>query len=435
MGIIKAAMSAVGGGLADQWLEVIEADNMSDETVFCAGVTVRQGDRRSSNTKGTANVINNGSIIHVGENQFMLLTDGGRVVDYSAEPGYYEVKNSSAPSMFSGSFGDALSESFDRIRFGGVTPYQQKVWFLNLQEIKNIPFGTPNPVNYFDSFYNAELFLRAYGYYSIKIVDPLKFYSEVVPKNRDRVDFKDIQETYLSEFLTALQTALNQMSVDGIRISHVTSKAMELAKYMGQVLDEDWTRERGMAIQSVGMKSLSYDEESKKLINMRNQGAMLGDAAVREGYVQGAVARGIEAAGSNPNGAGMGFMGVGMGMQSAGGFMSAASASNQAQMREQAAREQSVREQAAPQPAPASGSEWVCSCGAHCTGAFCGECGQKRPEPAQPEMWVCACGQQNKGKFCTACGQKRPQPGVCPKCGSTLEGSFAFCPHCGTKLS
>ena len=49
MGIIKALIGAVGGGLADQWLEVIEADEMSDKTVFTSGVTVRLGDSRSSN--------------------------------------------------------------------------------------------------------------------------------------------------------------------------------------------------------------------------------------------------------------------------------------------------------------------------------------------------------------------------------------------------
>lgn len=42
MGIIKAATSALGGTLADQWLEVIEPDEMSDQTVFTKGVMVRK---------------------------------------------------------------------------------------------------------------------------------------------------------------------------------------------------------------------------------------------------------------------------------------------------------------------------------------------------------------------------------------------------------
>ena len=76
MGLIKAIAGAIGGGLADQWLEVLEADNMSDTTVFTSGVTVRRNDKRSSNRKGTEDFISDGSIVHVYDNQFMLLVDG-----------------------------------------------------------------------------------------------------------------------------------------------------------------------------------------------------------------------------------------------------------------------------------------------------------------------------------------------------------------------
>ena len=71
MGIIKAIGQAIGGTLADQWLEVIEADDMSDKTVFTSGVLIRKG----QNTKGTGNTVSNGSIIHVYDNQFMMLVD------------------------------------------------------------------------------------------------------------------------------------------------------------------------------------------------------------------------------------------------------------------------------------------------------------------------------------------------------------------------
>ena len=155
---------------------------------------------------------------------------------------------------------------------------------------------------------------------------------EAIPRNKDRVNIEDINEQYLSEFLEALQAALNQMSADGIRISHVPSKSRELSKYMADILDEDWRRMRGMEIQSVGIASISYDDESRQLINMRNKGAMLGDPSVREGYVQGSIARGLEAAGSNEGGSATAFMGMGIGMQGAGNFMGAASQANQRQM-------------------------------------------------------------------------------------------------------
>ena len=142
MGIIKATLSAIGGGLADTWLEVIEADNMSDTTLFTRGVKVRPNDKRNSNKKGSEDYVSDGSIIHVYDNQFMLLVDGGKVVDYTAEPGYYKVDSGSAPSLFNGRFGASLKEMFSRIKFGGVPSGKQKVFFINLQEIKGIKFGT-----------------------------------------------------------------------------------------------------------------------------------------------------------------------------------------------------------------------------------------------------------------------------------------------------
>ena len=144
MGIIKAVVGAIGGGLADSWLEVIQSGEMSDTTVMAAGVKVRPNDKRSSNTKGTDYTISNGSIIQVGPNQMMILVEGGKIVDYSAEPGYYKVENSGMPSMFNGQLGESIKETFSRIKYGGTPSSSQRAYFINLQEIKGIKFGTRN---------------------------------------------------------------------------------------------------------------------------------------------------------------------------------------------------------------------------------------------------------------------------------------------------
>lgn len=401
MGIIKAVTSAIGTGLADQWLEVIEPGDMGGQTVFVSGVKARKG----SNSRSTDNTVSNGSVIHVYPNQFMMVVDGGKVVDYTAEEGYYTVKDSAMPSLFSGQFGEALKESFSRIKYGGVTPLSQKVYYINLQEIKGIKFGTRNPVNYFDMFYNAELFLRAHGTYSIKITDPLRFFAEVIPRNADKVEIDSINEQYMAEFLEALQSSVNQMSADGVRISFVASRGRELSKYMADTLDEDWNRMRGMEVQAVGIASISYDEESQKLINIRNQGAMLGDPAIREGYVQGSIAEGLKNAGSNANGSMAGFMGVGMGMQAGGGFMGAASAANMQQMQmNQAQTAQNQAYISRPMAETSHQAGWTCGCGAVNQGNFCGNCGAAKPASGP---WTCGCGAMNQGNFCSNCGKPK----------------------------
>lgn len=402
MGLIKAAAGSIGGGLADQWLEIIEPDNMSDTTVMTKGSAVRKNDKRNSNRKGTQDVLTDGSVIHVYPNMMMILVDGGKIIDYTAEEGYYAIKNDSAPSALNGSLKEAISESFDRFKFGGVTPQKQEVFYINLQEIKGIKFGTSSPLNYFDNFYNAELFLRAHGNYSIKITDPLLFFTNAIPRNKTQVDINDINEQYLAEFLTALQSAINQMSANGERISYVPSKSLELSKYMSSALDDSWRELRGMEIVAVAVASISYTDDSTKLINMRNQGAMLSDPGVREGYVQGAMARGMEAAGNNEGGAMNGFMGMNMGMNTGGNYFTQSSQSNQQQMQEK--QNQQVN--------TGTTDTWICpQCGTENTGNFCSNCGTPKPASDTPKLEM-----------------------KCSECNAIVDlsnGIPKFCPHCG----
>ena len=406
MGIIKAAISTIGGSLADQWKEVLEADSMDSNTLMAPGVTVRADDKRNTNRKGTEDYITDGSVIHVGEKQFMIMTSGGKIVDYSAEPGYYVVKTGTAPSLFNGQFKDTLSEALSRFGYGGVTPSKMEVFFLNMSEVRDIPFGTQSPLNYFDSFYNAELYLRANGYFSVRISNPLLFYGEVGARaSEGRFTSQELQRSFLAEFLGALQTSIAKLSVEGVQISHVSAKNTELSKLMSDALDEEWSNRRGVEVETVGINAITYDDASKELINIRNRGAMLQDASIREGYVQGSVARGIESAGSNTGGAGAAFMGVNMGMQGGGGFMGAASASNQISMQQQAAQQPA---------APQAEEAWKCpQCEKDATGNFCASCGQKKPEAPPPA----------------------PQAAFCPNCGTQNTGEANFCPKCGNKLA
>ena len=234
MGIIRAAINAVTGGLADTWLEVIEPSPMGEHTVFAPGQLVSQNGK-SQNKKGSSNMV-----------------DGGKIVDYTAEPGYFKVDNSSMPSLFNGQFGDSIKESFSRIKYGGVSSQSQHVFYINLKEIKNIKFGTSSPVQYYDMFYEAELFMRLHGSYSIEITDPFKFYQQVVPnenvtQNRALEFEGEFLKQYNEEFVMELGTAFNQYSADGNRISFITSKSKEMAKYLRDALDDEWREERRQA--------------------------------------------------------------------------------------------------------------------------------------------------------------------------------------------
>lgn len=441
MGIIKAAKNALGGALADQWLEVIEPpETMGKTVVFAPGQKVRQNSDRNSNVRGSDNTVSNGSIIQVYPGLMMILVDGGKVIAASCEEGYYQVSDSTSPSIFTGNLGDTVKETFNRVKFGGITPRSQRVFYINLQEIREITYGTENPLNYFDTMYGAELFIRAHGMYSIKIVDPLKFFTEVIAKGdaiaNNVVDFLSLKKQFNGEFLTALRDSLGKMSIDGYPIYQIQGNTKNLTNYMSNSLDDTWNALRGIVILETTI-SVSYDEDSEKLVKSRSEGMMFGNQQVQSGYMAKNIAEGMKAAGSNPNGTMNSFLGMGMGMNMSGNIM---------QGYQQQAQQQPMRNAYTQSPQQqvvvganqqnGTGDSWKCECGTNNSGKFCCQCGKPKPVPQHTQGWTCECGTKNTGKFCCECGKPVPTRLKCSKCGYEPDkGQIPkFCPNCGNQM-
>lgn len=110
MGLIKAGLGAVGGVLADQWKEFFYCEAMDKEVMVTKGQKRISG--RSSNTKGSDNIIFNGSGIAVADGQCMIIVDQGRVVEVCAEPGEFTYDASTEPSIFAGNLGQSILDTF-----------------------------------------------------------------------------------------------------------------------------------------------------------------------------------------------------------------------------------------------------------------------------------------------------------------------------------
>ena len=106
MGLIKAALGAAGGTLADQWKEFFYCDAIDNDVLAVKGQ--KRTSKRSSNTKGSDNIITTGSGIAVADGQCMMIVEQGKIVDICAEPGEYTYDASTEPSIFSGNLGDAI---------------------------------------------------------------------------------------------------------------------------------------------------------------------------------------------------------------------------------------------------------------------------------------------------------------------------------------
>ena len=428
MGLIKAIVGAAGGVLADQWKEYFYCDSLDADTLMVKGQ--KKTSRRSSNRRGEDNIISNGSVIAVADGQCMMIVEQGKVVEVCAEAGEFVWDSSTQPSIFAGSLGKSILDTFGeigkRFTFGGSPAADQRVYYFNTKEIMGNKYGTVNPIPFRVVDQNigldVDIAIRCNGEYSYKIKNPLLFYTNVCGNSAERYERSQIDSMLKSELLTALQPAMARISAMGIRYSALPGHTTVLADALNDVLSDKWLETRGLAVASFGVNSVTASEEDEKMIKTLQRTAVYRNTGMAGAALVDAQTEAMKAAASNTNGAMMGFMGMNMAMQAGG-----ASAETLFSM---------APTQAQPQPkaAPAKAADsWTCACGATCTGKFCTECGAKRPA----DGWTCACGAVNKGKFCSECGAKKPAGTPlykCDKCGWEPEDPAKppkFCPECG----
>lgn len=433
MGLIKAALGSVGSVLADQWKEYFYCDSMAANVLVTKGK--KRTSSRNSNTKGSDNIISNGSVVAVNEGQCMMIVEQGKIVEFAAEPGEYTWNSSSEPTIFQGGL-EGLEGSWEtlkrRFAFGGDTAKDQRVYFFNLKELVGNKYGTPAPIPFRVVDNNIgldmDVSIRCNGEYSYKIADPMLFYKNVCGNVSQDYTRDQLDSQLKSEFLTALQPAFARISAQGIRYSALPGHTMELAQAMNEVLSGKWGATRGLAIVAVGVNSVTASAEDEATIKELQKSAVFRNTNMAAAHMVQAQAEAMKTAAGNKNGAMMGFMGMNM-AQSAGGF-------NAASLFQMGQQQPAASAPAAPAAPAAGANTWKCSCGAVNTGKFCMECGASKPA----DGWVCSCGAVNKGKFCSECGAKKPASEPlyrCDKCGWEPEDPKhppKFCPECGDKF-
>ena len=446
MGLLQAGIGALSGVLADQWREYFYCEAIAVDVMVLKGQKRAGG--RSANTKGSDNIISNGSIIAVADGQCMIIVDQGKVAEICAQPGEFVYDTSTEPSIFSGDLSTSIVDTFKnigkRFTFGGEAPKDQRVYYFNTKELIGNKYGTPNPVPFRvvdeRAGIDIDIGIRCFGEYSYRITNPILFYSNVCGNVETDYKRTQLDGQLRSELMTALQPAFAKISAMGVRYSALPGHATEIGNALNEILSSQWGNLRGIEVVSFGVSSLKAEEEDEKMIKELQRNAAFMDPTRAAAHMVGAQANAMQAAASNTQaGPAMAFMG--MNMAAGAGGMNAgnlfAMGQQQQQMQQQAAPVAAPAPTPVATPAPAAG--WACECGTGGnTGKFCMECGKPQPAPAPAsDGWACACGVVNKGKFCMECGTPKPAGApnyVCDKCGwepADPKSPPKFCPECG----
>lgn len=338
MGFIKAFAGAIGGTFADQWKDYFVPMPGVPAT---AGIypAVKQGQNagRGSNTKGSENIITNGSKIVVPEGMTLITMQEGAITGLITEPGgfTYTSDDQNSKSIFAGDgfMTSIVKQSWERFKFGGMPGSQQMAFYINQKEIPNNKFGTQTEIYWNDAFLGTQVGAMTRGTYTLKIVDPILFIKNFVPVtylSDGRIfDFADMDndagEQLFNEVVSSLSAAFSNYTNDpdkGNRITKIQGDQIGFAKSLSQAVEEgyQWKSDRGLEIVKVAIQAIEYDEDTKALLSdVKKADALSG--ARGNSFMQQSVARGMQSAGENGGGSGMAFMG--MGLNAAGNVMGA----------------------------------------------------------------------------------------------------------------
>lgn len=378
MGLIKAAASAVGGTLHDQWQDLIQCEDMGNELLM-KKVTTPTGQ------------ISKGSRVIVAPGQMAVIMDSGAILDATAESGVYEFDQSSSPSFFGGQFGAVFKEMWQRFKYNGTPAKGQAVYYFNTTEILGNKFGTATPIIFQDwshpipnqmtgTYAPMRVEVRCYGTYTFSVGDPVIFMQNVAGAG-DEYRVEQITDQMRAEVIGSFQNVLNELGTaeHKVPVMELPSRTDEIKKTMDEKVFDAPIRERGLQLRGFVVESVSLDEESSKKIDNYE---LSSNSMMQQGTLVGAYANAVQDVANNENGAAQGFMGLGMMNMTSGGMVGGAvSAPFQNQSQGQSMPSVDPYQQQTTSATNTSTDElskkFCSNCGHPVDGNFCSNCGTK----------------------------------------------------------
>ncbi len=337
MGLIQAAIGALGGTLADQWKDFYTVpEGLAPTAALFAAVPRGQNAGRGSNTRGSDGVITNGSRILVPEGYGLVLMQDGAITGFAAQPGAYEWNSEAqdSQSIFAGNdlVNSLITTSWERFKFGGRPGAQQRAYFVTLKELPNNRFGTQSEIYWDDAYMNAQVGAITRGTYTLRIIDPILFIKAFVPAKYlepgQVFDFTDIDNDAASqlfnEVVGSLAPAFSMYTNDplkGNRITRIQQDSVGFAQSLSAAVEQNyqWSSARGLAIVATTIISIEYDEMTRELLrNVQRADALSGGRG--NSNLQASVAAGFEAAGESGGPGGLIGMGMAAGSTGLGGL-------------------------------------------------------------------------------------------------------------------
>ncbi len=236
--------------------------------------------------------------------QVAFFVKGGKVCDKFTE-GTYTLKTNNIP----------LLNKLVNIPFGGDSPFQADVWFVNTLNRLNLKWGTETPIQLEDPKYDIIVPVRAYGQYGFKVNDPEKFVYGLVGNNSDFSE--NMLQSYFRGIMLSKLTNIIACKVieDKISILDIPSHLDEISQYSQGKLNP-FFKDYGVDLLLFNFISINIPENDKSLNEIKEAKNLSARLKItgREDYKLQRSFDVMDKAAENESGVGAAFINAGLGL-------------------------------------------------------------------------------------------------------------------------
>jgi len=233
-----------------------------------------------------------GAMLTVREGQTAILVNEGRIADIFP-PGLYQLETRNMPIM-------TTLESWPH---GFSSPFKAEVYFINMRRFTDLKWGTKNPLMLRDKEFGP-LRLRAFGTYTVRVIEPKVFLQEVVGTG-GHFQTGDIADQLRNLIVSRFADILGE---SGIPVLDLAANYDELGNFITQKIKPEFAS-YGLDVMQLLVENISLPAEVETALDKRTSMGIIGDLGR---YTQFQTAEALAAAANNP--AGSASEGIGMGM-------------------------------------------------------------------------------------------------------------------------
>ena len=198
-----------------------------------------------------------GTQLVVYPSQVAIFVKGGQIFDMF-EAGTYTLKTSNIP----------LLNKIINIPFGGDSPFQAEVWFLNLTAKLDIKWGTMTPIQLEDPKYEIIVPVRAFGQYGMKVIEPQHFLKTLIG-NMTSFSSDKVNNYFKGKMLSLFNSTLaKKIAKDKISILDINMHLVETSEYCEEEMNKQFEK-YGLQLLDFAVISINVPEDDPSIIKLK----------------------------------------------------------------------------------------------------------------------------------------------------------------------